>query len=357
MMSGESKNDKGDGISALIPLVSVIVPFYNVEAYITDCLDSLVSQDFDSYEIVCIDDGSTDRTGAILDEYAAWFDVVRVFHFQNAGLSVSRNRGVALARAELISFVDGDDFVSPEYLSTLYSAHCGVAGRLVQGRAIGCRNEQLRDMKWPVAHENLQQILYDGNQLKIDCSLGRVSSVAWAKLAHRSLYEEVPFSPGMVYEDIMAMPDIVEYIDELLVLDQVIYAHVIRRGSISRPLVMTEKEIEDYLAAQKHFIEVAGGWGEEVRSLIPWKMSTGYTVVVGMAAELPDRTVAEPYLAEATSYIRQHFLQLLKLRSQYSLGWKTVLKCGIAAISPRLYAFVRRAYLGVWRDALRRHGR
>ncbi|MBR1829947.1 MAG: glycosyltransferase [Atopobiaceae bacterium] len=133
------------------PLVSVVVPFYNVEECVADCMDSLVHQDFDGYEVVCIDDGSTDGTGALLDAYAERHLNVRVFHFPNAGLSVARNRGVELARAELISFVDGDDFVSPYYLSALYRAYDGVEGRMVQAKHIVDTREELRKVEWPGA--------------------------------------------------------------------------------------------------------------------------------------------------------------------------------------------------------------
>lgn len=96
-----------------------------------DCLDSLINQTSDSCEVVCIDDGSTDGTAQLLDDYASRYTYIRVFHFENAGLSAARNRGIELTRTELISLVDGDNFVSPYYLSALYKAYDNVPGTIL----------------------------------------------------------------------------------------------------------------------------------------------------------------------------------------------------------------------------------
>ena len=97
----------------LNPLVSVIVPAYNVEKYLPRCLDSLVGQTLASIEIIVVDDGSPDRSGAIADEYAAKYPQVKVVHRENSGLSAARNSGMAVALGKYIGFVDGDDWVEP----------------------------------------------------------------------------------------------------------------------------------------------------------------------------------------------------------------------------------------------------
>lgn len=104
------------------PLISVIVPFYNVRECVGYCMKSLLSQTFEEpYEVLCVDDGSTDGTGELLEEYAADPRVV-VLHKENGGLSDARNYGVERARAELVTFVDGDDLIAMNYLEGLYDA-------------------------------------------------------------------------------------------------------------------------------------------------------------------------------------------------------------------------------------------
>ncbi len=117
-----------------LPFISVIVPFYNIEECVTYCLDSLVAQDYEGeYEILCVDDGSTDGTPAALDTYAAEHPRVKVLHKPNGGQSDARNFGVEHAGGDYITFVDGDDFVSACYLSSLMRA------LISEGAPIPCR--------------------------------------------------------------------------------------------------------------------------------------------------------------------------------------------------------------------------
>ena len=96
------------------PLVSVIVPVYNVAAYLQRCLDSLLGQTYRNLEIICVNDGSTDGSAAILDEYATKDARIKVIHQENAGVSVARNRGLDSATGEYVGFIDADDWLEPD---------------------------------------------------------------------------------------------------------------------------------------------------------------------------------------------------------------------------------------------------
>ncbi len=98
------------------PLVSVVVPVYNSETYIRDTIDALVNQTFDDYEILLVDDGSTDSTPIICDEYSVKYPKVKVYHKKNGGVSDARNYGLDKASGELITFADSDDYVLPEWI-------------------------------------------------------------------------------------------------------------------------------------------------------------------------------------------------------------------------------------------------
>ena len=104
-------------------MISVIVPIYNTKPYLQECLDSILAQDIKvPYEVLLIDDGSTDGGAEICDAYAAKDERVRVFHQENQGLSAARNTGIDAARGRYYAFVDSDDVVLPAYLRTLYEA-------------------------------------------------------------------------------------------------------------------------------------------------------------------------------------------------------------------------------------------
>ena len=103
-------------------LISIIVPVYNVRNYIRDCIDSILAQTISTYELLLIDDGSTDGSGSICDEYGKTDDRIRVFHKENGGLSSARNKGLEVAKGGYICFIDSDDTVSADFLEKLYNA-------------------------------------------------------------------------------------------------------------------------------------------------------------------------------------------------------------------------------------------
>lgn len=104
-----------------MPFFSIIIPVYNVAPYLRECLDSVLAQTFTDWEAICVDDGSTDGSGAILDEYAARDSRFRVIHQPNAGVSAARNNGMFLAKGWYITFCDADDMYYPQWLKVAYS--------------------------------------------------------------------------------------------------------------------------------------------------------------------------------------------------------------------------------------------
>ena len=104
-----------------MPKISVIVPVYKAEKYICRCVDSILAQTFTDFELLLIDDGSPDNSGAICDEYAASDSRVKVFHKENGGVSSARNVGLDNACGEWITFVDADDWIAETFIAGLYT--------------------------------------------------------------------------------------------------------------------------------------------------------------------------------------------------------------------------------------------
>ena len=102
-------------------LVSVIVPVYNVEPYLKDCLDSIIAQSYSDIEIILVDDGSKDGSAKICDEYAVKDSRIRVLHKANGGVSKARNAGLDMAQGEFVTFIDGDDTVDENYINLMHS--------------------------------------------------------------------------------------------------------------------------------------------------------------------------------------------------------------------------------------------
>ena len=134
-----------DGAEA--PKISVVVPVYKVEKFVAECLESILAQDFDSFEVVVVDDGSPDNSGKICDEFAARDSRLRVFHEKNGGVNIARELGVGRSRGEWICFVDSDDILPPHALAPLYAAAEKFPDAdIVEGESVGFRESgELRE--------------------------------------------------------------------------------------------------------------------------------------------------------------------------------------------------------------------
>jgi glycosyltransferase involved in cell wall biosynthesis len=105
----------------MTPLISIIVPVYNVSQYLSQCIESVLAQTYENFELILIDDGSTDGSGKICDEYAEKDIRLKVEHQHNLGVSATRNRGIQLSRGSYLTFIDADDWVETNYLEILFS--------------------------------------------------------------------------------------------------------------------------------------------------------------------------------------------------------------------------------------------
>ena len=112
--------------------ISVLIPAYNVESYLSRCIDSVLSQSFNDFEVILIDDGSSDSTGKICDEYANKDSRIKVFHQKNQGISATRNLCLKYASGEYIQFVDSDDWIEPDMLESMYKK------AVEQNAVVGC---------------------------------------------------------------------------------------------------------------------------------------------------------------------------------------------------------------------------
>lgn len=212
------------------PLVSVIVPVYNVEQYINQCVESILGQSLDDYEVLLIDDGSTDGSGNICDSWAESDPRVRVFHKRNGGLSDARNYGIDRAAGEFLSFVDSDDYVGPRYLESLCSAMRGHEGCRMSACAhyvVSDRGERVdalapSDPAVLDREEAFRSVLYHGF----------VNVSAWAKLYHRTLFDGLRFPVGRLYEDTYVFGSLLNRTERFAFSNYPGYYYVKRSGSI-----------------------------------------------------------------------------------------------------------------------------
>lgn len=208
-----------------MPIISVIVPVYNVEKYIHKCVDSILSQTFTDFELFLVDDGSPDNCGKICDEYAAKDNRIIVIHKENGGLSDARNVAIEKASGEYLTFVDSDDYVSDNHLESLYNA--------------------LIDNNADIAVANITSFDEVRKDNYFYCPATKVVSLtgrdvfntlyqpcAQAKLYKSELFIGIRYPKGRLYEDTFIYHDILSNIKTLVLTGKNTYYYLIRDDSI-----------------------------------------------------------------------------------------------------------------------------
>lgn len=179
------------------PLISVIVPIYNAEKYLSVCVESILRQTYRNLEIILVDDASPDMCPQICDEYAANDDRIIVIHKNNEGVAEARNTGLRAARGELIGFVDADDWLAPEMYETLYDNMLKENADISAGGIIDCTGNQriARLKKHIYLAGNTEEGLIYINAIKY---MGRS---VWDKLYRRELFNDITFPSNFYVED------------------------------------------------------------------------------------------------------------------------------------------------------------
>ena len=223
--------------------VSVVIPFFNLERTVIRCLDSVLSQTFKSYEVICVDDGSIDSTGSILDNYAESHERVRVFHEPNGGVSEARNIGVRLSRGEYITFVDGDDIVSPYYLEVLVNAMAEEPeGTLAFGGMCTISEAAAAGgIEWAKPSSDFNDLSKD--EMVEGILAKKIATTCCCKLATRAFYLKHPFNAVDRYDEALIAP-VVEAANRFREVPSAIYGYVMRRTSMIRTKASNEQAIE-----------------------------------------------------------------------------------------------------------------
>lgn len=231
--------------------VSMIVPVYNTAQYLAACLDSILAQTFSDYELLLVDDGSTDDSAAICDAYAAKDQRIRVFHRPNGGVSAARNLGVAQAQGDWICYVDSDDEVKPDYLKVMVDAICSerclVMGNLSDDRMSGNLREDIA-----LHGQEMVRYLLETGVLFLS---GPV-----AKLFNRALLMEhdIRFPEGIHYgEDMVYLFNYLNVIDDAALRKDINYIVRFRADSLTCGYYPFESEhqcFEQCLEAMTRFV-------------------------------------------------------------------------------------------------------
>ena len=235
--------------------ISVIIPVYNCEKYLSDCLESVIGQSYKNLEIIIIDDGSTDKSGSICDFYAERDSRIQVIHQKNKGVSASRNAGILRMSGELVSFIDSDDTLDTDMYEFLYSlmntydadiAHCGY--RHVVG-------DEIR-----LVHDS-QQIILQNREEALKCLIGARLFVGslWNKLYKTEVIQNLTFDENIkINEDILFNFQVFSRADKIVFADYTKYNYIAHRESSACFVTPDLKEASDSCKVNRLIYENAG---------------------------------------------------------------------------------------------------
>ena len=307
--------------------LSIIVPIYGVEQYLRKCVDSLLAQAYEDYEIILVDDGSPDACPQICDSYAAAYKNIHVVHRENGGLSAARNSGIEVAQGEYIMFVDSDDYIEPNVLN----------GLLAQ-----VERDNLDVLRYRLQYVNPQYEVF--NPYKSDPFKGndysemptdgvsflnsRMSTAcyAWAFVIKRELLDGCIFTPGIYFEDTDWTPRMLCKAKRVASTKTVVYNYLMREGSITNAVNRSKqkKVLDDKMhlitTLQQQAIDLrkSGRYNRWYRNMI----SDTVVSIIGM--------LSVEFYAEKDTYLAQ-----LKQLNMYPLEPKS-LKAKLINLSPRL---------------------
>lgn len=247
-------------------LISVIVPVYNVKEYLGECIRSIQKQTYKNIEILLIDDGATDGSAEICEQYAKEDNRIKVIHQKNKGLSGARNTGICQAKGEYIAFVDADDMVKPQFIEILFNmtqlhqADIAVCGYTRDTTAyINTGPEKSVQSSKLTAEEMLKQ--WHGKRAHLE-------TVVWNKLYARKVLENMQFEEGTAHEDILISHLLIRRADYIAVTTEQLYCYRKRPNSISD--TYSRERIQQDLRAQKirlQFFKENGYFGTYLRLL------------------------------------------------------------------------------------------
>ena len=308
------------------PLISVIIPAYNIEEYIDRCLESVCNQTYSNLEIIVIDDGSTDKTPLILDNWQKKDARIRVIHKENEGVSKARNKGIESANGDYIGFVDGDDMISPDMLEFLYDnlvkanaqiSHCGY------------------QMVFPDRRDNYhgpgEKIEQDNHRGLKDLLEGSIVEPGlWNKLYKKELFEGLRLNENIKYnEDLLLNYYLFKKASKSIFVDEMKYFYMVRSNSATGS-INNNKIIDPILVLQEI---MKNEQGETLNILIRRYINVLTNFIVMNKKALSKETVEfQKEMKQDLSRIFKDNLGIVSKGQQY--------KTRLALMSPWLYRVI-----------------
>lgn len=319
-------------------LISVIIPVYKVEAYLTACVESVLAQTYQNFELILVDDGSPDNCPQMCDAFAARDSRVRVIHKENGGLSSARNAGIEVARGEYLAFLDSDDLWSPLFLERLYAAIQETGADF----SVCLFRQFLETPAVLTPDESKTEVLTQRQAFECFFNERNVNMVvAWNKIYRRHLFDAVRYPVGKIHEDEAVIHEIIGGAKTVAWVEEAHYYYRQAPGSITTSQFSLKRLDETYAKEQRiAWLEAHGMHNLADRTRVIY-LSNLMRLYRTVQQELDDKTAARKACRKLYETFRSVYSP--ELVGQESL--KMRLRCILFTVFPKVYSALEYARL------------
>ena len=314
------------------PLISIIIPVYNGKKYLAQCIDSIVGQTYGNWELLLIDDGSTDGAEDMCDEYAANNDRISVLHKVNGGQASARNEGIALAKGEYIGFVDCDDWLEPDMYATMIATL-----QREQAEIIICGYTEEYAHRQKIVNGDGEQTTYDSATALRLVLQGKIGSYLWSMLFKREVVQEL--MPDLnPYEDHATIFKWISHAHRVVILHQSFYHYRQLQGS-SLHSYNPRNASHFFLAAKERY-----DYMNEHRPLLGWEAENRRLYLRGcikQAKDLARWPVCDEPIRAIIGEIADELRRFQPVKRQ-EIGTKYYVRMQLLLTSPRLFVSILR---------------
>ncbi len=222
--------------------IAVVVPVYNMQERLQICLESILKQTYSNLEIILINDGSSDNSPNICDDYSRKDARIKVIHQENQGLSAARNRGIRESNSDYLVFIDSDDYVGEHYIANLVFA-IKMSDTLLASCQFKKTTQNDLEQKQKLEDTNAIKTISSEEMLYKMLYHDEAEVSAWDKIYHRSLFNQLQFPNGEIYEDIAIMPEIVKQAKKIAIHPYTDYFNYMSENSIQRSEFSAKKMV------------------------------------------------------------------------------------------------------------------
>lgn len=291
------------------PLISIIVPVYNVEKYLPKCLDSIMNQTYKNLEIILVDDGSTDNSGIICDKYSEGDRRIKVIHKENGGLSDARNKGLDIAKGEYVGFVDSDDYIAEDMYEYLYAFI--LENNLDVAMCASCDVYEDKII-YP---KNFESIILDKKEKIIENifinPFGGAAVSVCSKLFKYDVIKNIRFDFGKTYEDVYFLLKWIANTNNFGRGDKVKYYYVQRGESITHQKFYNDKILDVVDGYKKNYKIISQKYPEATKAA-EVRLWWAYRVAIGRIYGCKDYKENTLVAQKIQNELRKNLIDILK---------------------------------------------